>query len=424
MKGTIPVSVDRATRVKLSAALVATGLLVSFPASPSRAQGAGTLPRVAVSMEVDRGEGITDSDVFLVDLDGRRPQNVLDRAFHQHHPDWAPDGRRLAFASYQGIRVVSSDGSNERLVVPPAYGETSDRFQFWPSWSPDGRQLVYAEWELGRDGSWLSSTLNVASVAAKHRRELIATDDLISVPSWSPDGSMIVYHQCPADPAVEVTPTGCSVRTVKPDGSDPTSLTPLTPRPWDVYPSWTVDGRILFTSRRACDDPSYLQDICLGLYRTRRDGSDTELLTMSADWTGDGTSDSIIRAKPGPSRHELLVLIGASGRGNELWMWEMDTDRRYRLLADPYNRHGDFDLEPVCDEQGTSGDDVLVGSPGPDLICGLGGDDVLKGGGGDDVLFGHGGTDRIVGGLGRDIVVGNAGRDQCDRDDRDHSRVC
>lgn len=41
-----------------------------------------------------------------------------------------------------------------------------------------------------------------------------------------------------------------------------------------------------------------------------------------------------------------------------------------------------------------------------------------------DVIFGQGGDDEIVGGPGRDIVVGDAGRDGCDRDERDHSRVC
>lgn len=73
--------------------------------------------------------------------------------------------------------------------------------------------------------------------------------------------------------------------------------------------------------------------------------------------------------------------------------------------------------EPIV---GTSGDDVILGSPeadhidggpGDDTICGLGGADVIRGGGGNDRLSGGGGRDELRGGTGRDSIWGNGAAD-------------
>lgn len=69
---------------------------------------------------------------------------------------------------------------------------------------------------------------------------------------------------------------------------------------------------------------------------------------------------------------------------------------------------------------GTTGDDVLVGTgpaddihglAGADTIYGLSGGDVLAGDEGDDLLFGGSGTDQITGGAGTDDLRGNGGWD-------------
>jgi Ca2+-binding RTX toxin-like protein len=55
---------------------------------------------------------------------------------------------------------------------------------------------------------------------------------------------------------------------------------------------------------------------------------------------------------------------------------------------------------------GTSGDDVLRGTPHADVIVGLGGHDRLQGGGDNDVLCGGPGPDSLSGGLGRNRMFG------------------
>lgn len=66
---------------------------------------------------------------------------------------------------------------------------------------------------------------------------------------------------------------------------------------------------------------------------------------------------------------------------------------------------------PECTITGTSGADVLRGTPGDDVICGLGGRDRLIGRGGDDILRGGSGRDELVGGTGDDSLDGQSGMD-------------
>jgi hypothetical protein len=64
-------------------------------------------------------------------------------------------------------------------------------------------------------------------------------------------------------------------------------------------------------------------------------------------------------------------------------------------------------LGAVATIVGTSGDDVLHGTPHADVIVGRGGDDRINGRGGDDL---------ICGGAGRDLLSGAGGSDQLDGD--------
>lgn len=59
---------------------------------------------------------------------------------------------------------------------------------------------------------------------------------------------------------------------------------------------------------------------------------------------------------------------------------------------------------------GTSGDDVFIGTAFGEEIYGYGGDDDLSGGGGDDFIHGGDGDDDLNGGDGNDLLYGEAGR--------------
>lgn len=63
------------------------------------------------------------------------------------------------------------------------------------------------------------------------------------------------------------------------------------------------------------------------------------------------------------------------------------------------------------DPEGTSGNDLLTGTPSRNILFGLAGDDTLLGGDGNDQLEGGDGNDLLDGGLGNDILVGGMGDD-------------
>ena len=55
---------------------------------------------------------------------------------------------------------------------------------------------------------------------------------------------------------------------------------------------------------------------------------------------------------------------------------------------------------------GTSGNDLQLGSAGIDVMNGAGGDDCILGGGGSDAITGGAGTDACIGGPGIDTFIG------------------
>jgi Ca2+-binding RTX toxin-like protein len=60
---------------------------------------------------------------------------------------------------------------------------------------------------------------------------------------------------------------------------------------------------------------------------------------------------------------------------------------------------------------GTSANDLILGSAGNDIMNAQGGDDCILGGDGGDRLRGASGADIILGGAGNDILIGNRGDD-------------
>jgi hypothetical protein len=61
--------------------------------------------------------------------------------------------------------------------------------------------------------------------------------------------------------------------------------------------------------------------------------------------------------------------------------------------------------------RGTTGPDVIVGTPTADTIYGRGGDDLICGGEGSDLIYGGPGSDTIFGGGGDDVIRGGSGND-------------
>jgi len=139
------------------------------------------------------------------------------------------------------IAYVNRDGRHYRLVVADSdgYGEqtllSSNEPIMSPAWSPDGKQIAYVSFEQRR------AMVYVQSLATRQRMLLADFPGSNSAPAWSPDGKQL---------ALVLTRDGNSqLYHVNSDGSDLHRIT--FSEGIDTEPIFSPDGKyLLFTSDR------------------------------------------------------------------------------------------------------------------------------------------------------------------------------
>ncbi len=93
----------------------------------------------------------------------------------------SPDGSRIAFTALDRLWVAGADGSNPRRVTNAVVSEHQ------PAWSPDGRWLAYVTWD-DRDGH----LQKVRSDGSGSPVRLSQRSSAYVSPVWSPDGTRVV----------------------------------------------------------------------------------------------------------------------------------------------------------------------------------------------------------------------------------------
>ncbi len=128
-----------------------------------------------------------DSRVTLrvADADGYNPQTIVDSAEPIMSPAWSPDGKRLAYVSFEkrkpGIFIQElTTGRRERVA-------SFDGINGSPAFSPDGRKLAMT---LSKDGS---PDIYVMDLASKQLTRLTDHYAIDTEPAWSPDGGHLVF---------------------------------------------------------------------------------------------------------------------------------------------------------------------------------------------------------------------------------------
>ncbi|HVJ37861.1 MAG TPA: Tol-Pal system beta propeller repeat protein TolB [Stenotrophomonas sp.] len=123
--------------------------------------------------------------LMVADSDGYNPQTIVRSAEPLLSPDWSPDGRKLAYVSFErgnSSIYVQDIATGGRELVASFRGINSA-----PSFSPDGRKLAMA---LSRSGN---PEIYVMDLGSKQLTQLTNHFGIDTEPTWSADGNTIYF---------------------------------------------------------------------------------------------------------------------------------------------------------------------------------------------------------------------------------------
>ena len=127
----------------------------------------------------------TRNALMVADSDGYNPQTIVRSAEPLLSPDWSPDGRKLAYVSFErgnSSIYVQDIATGSRELVASFRGINSA-----PSFSPDGRKLAMA---LSRSGN---PEIYVMDLGSKQLTQLTNHFGIDTEPTWSADGNTIYF---------------------------------------------------------------------------------------------------------------------------------------------------------------------------------------------------------------------------------------
>ena len=134
---------------------------------------------------VNQGSKGSVHTLEVADYDGQNPKSLFRSSYPVMSPAWSPDGKRIAFVSFEKDRTSIN-------VVDVLTGRVSKVTQFpgingAPAWSPDNHTLALV---LSKDGSPKLYTLDLNNKQLNRVTQGGGND---TEPSFTPDGGSIVF---------------------------------------------------------------------------------------------------------------------------------------------------------------------------------------------------------------------------------------
>ena len=123
--------------------------------------------------------------LMVADADGWNPQTVVKSREPLLSPAWSPDGRKLAYVSFErgnGSIYIQEIATGAREVVASYRGINGA-----PSFSPDGRRLALT---LSRTGN---PEIYVMDLGTKALSQITRHYGIDTEPVWSPDGQTLLF---------------------------------------------------------------------------------------------------------------------------------------------------------------------------------------------------------------------------------------
>ncbi|MEW6707153.1 MAG: Tol-Pal system beta propeller repeat protein TolB [Pseudomonadota bacterium] len=196
----------------------------------------------------------------IADADGEGGQAALASPEPIISPAWSPDGRQLAYVSFETQKAVvwvQDVSSGQRRAVANFRGSNSA-----PAWSPDSSQLAVT---LTREGGL--SQLYLMSMAGGEPRRITHTNAIDTEPCFSPDGKQIYFvSDRGGGPQIYRMPAGGgNAERVTFEGS------------YNISPSLSPDGRMLaYIARQGNAFKLTTLDLALGSTQQLTDTTDDE----------------------------------------------------------------------------------------------------------------------------------------------------
>ena len=182
--------------------------------------------------------------LHITDPDGEGGQVALASTEPIISPAWAPDGRRLAYVSFETQKAVvwvQDLNSGERRMVANFKGSNSA-----PAWSPDGQRLAVT---LSQDGP---AQLYVMPAQGGTPTRLTRSSAIDTEATFSPDGRLIYF--------VSDRGGGPQIYRVGFDGGNPERVT--FGGDYNISPAVSPDGKTLaFITRRSGGFRLMVQDL-------------------------------------------------------------------------------------------------------------------------------------------------------------------
>jgi TolB protein len=247
--------------------------------------------RIAYVSEERSGPDARRFRLIVADADGENPSTIADSPQPLMSPAWSPDGRRLAYVSFEGnqsaiyvqtLRTGTRDRVSARAGVNGA-----------PAFSPDGRQLALT---LSQDGNLDVYTLDLGTQVL---RRITENNSIDTEATWSADGRSLFFTSdragAPQVYRVEAVPGG-RVQRITFEGS------------YNSRPRLSPDGqRLVIVHRNGANDRVAILDPGTGLLQVLTPGR----LDESPSFAPNGAT--IIYATRDAGRG-VLASVSADGR--------------------------------------------------------------------------------------------------------------
>jgi Tol biopolymer transport system component len=263
-----------------------------------------------------------DDGIFLVRPDGTGQHPLVpDLSGSERHPDWSPDGSRIAFihntpADRSELWVVDADGQSATKV---ATCDLPCNEWNYPEWSADGSAIYVDTSADAVSGPPSTFGIDRFDVSSGARTTVLERKDGMTAEQHriSPDGKTVAFTRGDIQERVP----GVSIYVADLQGGSERRITD--PLLYAAYPDWTADGRIIFNTR----DLGLFQDTTevANLYVMDADGAHLTQLTDRASLdrvtqprvTPDGKRVIYTQVTGEGWGRRTLAVIGLDGSGNQ-----------------------------------------------------------------------------------------------------------